>query len=159
MNTVRAAVWLSYLMVAITLLSTGVAIWGRAHDPMWAQMQGSHRNFDILHGGIALLSVAVAYGIWRRREWGRIFAILLAAIVLFYSVGVQLAMPLASPDAKPTFYWDSLAVSALSIVCIVLLVSCRFGQQLPANSTPHEDAPACSVPDQPSSARAGERRR
>jgi hypothetical protein len=90
---------------------------------------------------------------------GRVFAISLAAIVLFYSVGVQLVVPLIAPGAKPTFYWDSLAVGALSIACIVFLISCKFEQKLPANSTPHTDARPSALPDRPPSARAGERGR
>jgi hypothetical protein len=96
---------------------------------MWSQMAGSRGGIDILHAGIAAFAVAVAYGLWWRQEWGRVFAITLAAIVLFYSVGVKLLLPFLAPSAVQTpFDWPSLGVGALSILCIVLLTPRRFSQ-------------------------------
>jgi hypothetical protein len=129
MNKLRTGVWLSYLMIALTIVATGISIWGRAQDPMWLQMADSRTGFDILHTGIAAFAMAVAYGLWRRREWGRVFAITLAAIVLFYSVGVKFLLTFLAPaTVRTTFDWSSLGVGALSIVCIVLLTRCKFSE-------------------------------
>jgi hypothetical protein len=160
MNKVRAAVWLSYLMIALTIIAMGASIWGRAQDPMWSQMADSRRNFDILHGGIAAFAMAVAYGLWQRREWSRIFAITLGAIVLFYSIGIKFVLPFMAPSTvQITFDWVSLAVGALSIICMGLLSRLTFRQGLTANSAPHTDARHAAPVSQPSLPRAGEHKR
>jgi hypothetical protein len=138
MNRVRAAVWLSYLMIGVTVLAIAASIWARAQDPTWSQIADSRRNLDVLQGGIGAFAIAVAYGLWRRQEWGRVFGIALGVVVLFYSVGIKVVLPFLAPSSAPiTFEWQSLTVGVLSVACIVLLSACRFSPKLTANSMLH----------------------
>src|SRR2546427_8659142 len=108
MNTVRVTVWPCYVMIGLVIFATGASIWDRAHDPMWSQMADSRRNYDLIQVVIAGFALAVAYGLWRQREWGRIFAISLAAIVLFMFVGTRLLAPLlTSGDVGITLDLDT----------------------------------------------------
>ena len=158
MSRVRLAVWLSYLMIALCLLGMGVSIWNKAQDPMWSQMSEARRNFNILSVVIAAFALSVAYGLWRRREWGRVFGISLGAVVLFYSVGIRLLAPLIA-GVEVGLDWESIVMGALATSSIVALTFVSFRGQLPANSTPHADARPTVPPDQRPSARAGERGR
>jgi peptidoglycan/LPS O-acetylase OafA/YrhL len=134
MNTVRATVWLTYVMIGLVLIAAGMSVWERAHDPMWAQMADSRRNYDIIQGGVAGFALAVAYGLWRQREWGRILAISLAAIILFMFVGTRLLAPfLTSGDVGISFDWGTIVMGVLSSACIVALSRRRFREELTAN--------------------------
>lgn len=134
MNTVRATVWLCYVMIGLVVLAAGASIWDRPHDPMWSQMGDSRRNYDLIQGCVVGYALAVAYGLWRRREWGRVFAISLAAIVLFMFVGTRLLAPLlTSGDVGITLDWDTIVMGVLSSACIVALSRRRFRHELTAN--------------------------
>ncbi len=122
MSTVRGTLWLTYLMVALVIFASASSIWERAHDPMWAQMSESRLNYDVISVGVAILSAVVAYGVWKKREWGRIFGISLAIIVLFMFVGIRLLAPvLSSGDVSISLGWEAAFMGSLSIACIITL--------------------------------------
>jgi len=141
MNTVRATVWLCFVMIGLVIFAAVASIWDRAHDPMWSQMGDTRRNYDLIQLGVTGFALVVAYGLWRQREWGRIFAISLAAIILFMFVGTRLLAPLlTSGDVGITFDWGTIVMGVLSIVCIVALSRRKFREELTANRTIERDA-------------------
>ena len=134
MNTVRATVWLCYLMIALVVIAAGASIWYRAHDLMWSQMSDSRRNYDILQAGVVVFALAVGYGLWRRQEWGRVFGISLAAVVLFMFVGTRLLAPfLTDGDVGISIDWDTVVMGVLSIACIFALSRRKFREEFTAN--------------------------
>lgn len=147
MNTVRATVWVCYVMIGLVIFAAGASIWDRAHDPMWSRMADSRRNYDLIQIGVAGFALAVAYGLWRRREWGRIFAISLAMIILFMFVGIRLLAPLmTSGDVAITLDWGTIVMGVLSSACIVALSRRRFREELTANRPIERDAPQAGRP-------------
>ena len=122
MNNGRRMLWLSYVMAALVVWASVMSIWYRASDPMWAQMSEARRNYDLISGFVAAYAVVVAYGIFKRREWGRIFGISLAVIVLFMFVGTRLLAPVLTSGAVPIeLGWEAAVMGTLSIACIVTL--------------------------------------
>ena len=104
-------------------------------------MGDARRNYDLIQVSVAGFALMVAYGLWRQREWGRIFAISLAAIILFMFVGTRLLAPLlTSGDVGITLDWGTIVMGALSIVCIVALSRRKFREELTANRTIERDA-------------------
>jgi len=126
---------------------------------MWAQMADSRRNYDIIQVVIALFALAVAYGLWRRREWGRVLAISLSAIVLFTFVGTRIVAPLLVPELPISFDWGAVVMGLLSTTCIVALRLPSVRKQLTATSAPHRDGREASHVAQSSSAPTGGRQR
>jgi hypothetical protein len=123
----RVTVWLCFLLIALVALSCVGSIWERAHDPIWARIPESRWQYDVLSAAVALYSVAVTYGLWRKREWGRISGISLFAIVFFMFIGVPLLAPLLTSGGVPIeIGWWPLGVGALCVVCIILLSSQPF---------------------------------
>lgn len=110
-------------MVALVVWSSAMGIVGRANDPMWlGPMSEMRHTYDVLGGFIALYAVSVGYGIFRRREWGRVFGISLAAVVLFLFVGTRLLAPVMTGGAAPIeLDWESAVMGVLSVVCVVTL--------------------------------------
>ena len=159
MNTVRIAVWMNYVMIGLVLFAAAASIWERAHDPVWSQMADSRRNYDIIQTGVSVFALAVGYGLWRRREWGRILAISLAAIVLFLFVGARLLAPVLAPGVPISFDWGAVVMGVLSTACIVALSLRSVREQMTANSAPHRDGREASRVGQPSSAPARGRER
>src|SRR5271155_4069312 len=101
MSKARVTLWLCFPLIALAAMTCVGSIWERAHDPMWAQMPESRWKYDALSAAVALYSLVVAYGLWRKREWGRIFAISLFAIVFFMSIAVPLLAPLLTSGSVP----------------------------------------------------------
>jgi len=125
MNKVRGVLWICFLLIALILVTCGASIWDRAHDPMWSRMQEIRFAYDCISAAVAVSSLAVAYGLWRKREWGRIFGMSLFSIVLFMFVGLPLLAPLLISGGVPiTLGWWPVGVGALCFACIVLL-SCQ----------------------------------
>ena len=122
MNRGRHTLWFSYIMVALVVWASGMSIWNRASDPTWAQMSEARRNYDLISVLVATYAAVVAYGLFRRREWGRIFGISLAAIVLFMFVGTRLLAPVLTSGSVPIdLGWEAVVMGTLSIACIVTL--------------------------------------
>lgn len=122
MNTIRGTVWLSYVLVALVVAANVNSILFRAHDPIWPRMPDILRIYDLYSICIAVLGVVVAYGLWRRREWGRIFGIGFAVLALFLFVGIRLLQPVITSGAVPiTLGWDAAIMGTLSIASIVTL--------------------------------------
>lgn len=118
MNKHHRVVWPSYIMIALVVWSSVVGIVGRANDPMWlGPLSEMRHTYDALGGFIALSAALVAYGIFRRHEWGRVFGISLAAVVLFLFVGTRVLAPVMTGGAAPIdLGWDSAVMGILSVV-------------------------------------------
>jgi hypothetical protein len=123
MSKLRGTLWLSFLLIALIFITSSASIWERAHDPFWARMHESRLDYDLISAAVALSSTVVAYGLWRKREWGRIFGISLFAVVFFMFIGVPLLAPLLTSGSVPiTLEWSALGMGAFCIVCIILLL-------------------------------------
>ena len=129
MSKARVTLWLCFLLIALVAVTCVGSIWERAHDPIWARMHESRLKYDVLSAAVTLYSLAVAYGLWRKRAWGRMFGISLFAIVLFMFIGVPLLAPLLTSGSVPiAIGWWPLGVGTLCIVCIILLSRQPFRQ-------------------------------
>ena len=128
MKTGYRVLWLSYLMAALVVLSCIFSILSRADDPTWiGPMIEARRNYDVISGLVAIYAVVVAYGIFRRREWGRILAISLAMIVMFMFMGTSLLVPVLTSGIVPfELEWEAAIMGLLSIACITSLLRLRF---------------------------------
>jgi hypothetical protein len=122
MSKARVTLWLCFPLIALVAVTCVWSIWDRAHDPIWARMLDSRWKYDVLSAAVALYSAAVAYGLWRQREWGRIFGISFFAIVLFMYIGLPFLAPLLTSGSVPIeIGWRVCAVGILCLVCIILL--------------------------------------
>ncbi|SRR5258708_29237702 len=123
MKNGHRTLWLSYVMAALVVWSSVVSILNRSDDPMWVgPMAEARRNYDLISALVAAFAIVVAYGIFRRREWGRVFGISLAVIVLFMFVGTRLLAPvLTSGAVSIELGWEAAVMGALSIACIITL--------------------------------------
>jgi hypothetical protein len=122
MGKIRGTFWLSFLLIVLILITFNSSIWYRAHDPIWARMRESRLNYDVISVFLSLWSLAVAYGLWRKQEWARMFGISLFAFVFFILIGVPLLAPLLTSGSVPiTLRWPALSIGAMCIACIVLL--------------------------------------
>jgi hypothetical protein len=128
MKTGYRVLWLSYFMAALVVWSCVASILNRAEDPTWVgPMTEARRNYDVIAGLVAVYAVVVAYGIFRRREWGRVLGISLAVIVLFIFLGTPLLVPVLTSGIVPIeLEWDAAIMALLSIACITSLVRLRF---------------------------------
>jgi hypothetical protein len=126
MNKVRGILWLCFLLIALIVVTCSASVWDRANDPMWSRMPDIRFAYDCVSAAIAFTSLAVAYGLWRKRQWGRIFGISLFAIVLFLFVGVPLLAPPLMGVPISLGWWPA-SVGALCFACIILLSWRRRG--------------------------------
>ena len=78
--------------------------------------------------GIIAFALVVAYGLWQRREWGRIFGISFCCVVLFIFVGMRLLQPFLVPEIRVSFEWDAVLMGFLSVACLVGLSCTRFAK-------------------------------
>jgi hypothetical protein len=97
-----------------------------ARDPFWDQMSESRQTFQILGAGTIVFAFAVAYGLWRRREWGRVFGMSFSVVVLFTFVGMPLVTPLLVPEIGIHFEWNSVLMGILSTACFIGLSRSKF---------------------------------
>jgi len=122
MKNGHRVLWLSYVMAALVVWASVASVLNRADDPMWAQMSEARRNYDLFSALVAAYAIIVTYGIFRRREWGRILGISLAVIVLYMFVGTRLLAPvLTSGDVPIELGWEAAVMGTLSIACIITL--------------------------------------
>jgi hypothetical protein len=126
MNKVRGLLWLCFLLITLIVVTCSASVWDRANDPIWSRMPDIRFAYDCVSAAIVVTSLAVAYGLWCKRQWGRIFGISLFAIVLFLFVGVPLLAPLLIGVPVTLGLWP-VAVGALCIACIacIVLLSCQ----------------------------------
>ena len=128
-NTVRATIWLCYVLIGLLVMGTISKFWWMAHDPMWAQMSESRDSYYVLGTGNLLFAGAVWYGLWQRREWGRILGMSYCVVTLLTYVGTTFLGPYLVPDIEVEMVtWDTLLIGALSVACLVGLGRTRFAK-------------------------------
>jgi hypothetical protein len=140
MNTVRATILLCYLMIALVIFATCTSIWYRWHDPMWSRMSDVRCIYDIHQISIVVFALAVGYGLWRGRNWGRVYGVSLATIVLFMFVGIRLVAPfITDGEVGIRMDWDVIVMGILSSACIFALCRRKFREEFTANSALKRD--------------------
>ena len=126
LNSARASVWLGYVMIGLVVVGWITKFLWFARDPFWDQMNESRQTFYILGAGTIVFALAVAYGLWRRREWGRVFGMSFSVVMLFTFVGMPLMTPLLAPEIGINFEWDSVLMGILSTACLIGLSRSKF---------------------------------